>query len=302
MQLHGPFLSCYPNGVRGDRGEYVAGVQQGLSESWYESGALKAQGPYERGKPHGSWRYLRESGALISSGAYQQGKEQARWAYYWPSGKLRAEGAYERGEPVGTWRLYGEDGALPSAIDPRTGTGLWQTFRFDGKLRATGKLVNGQREGEWKLWDDTGYRTEAAYCAGKLCGAWRHYASNDEYGYCHGELRMEAEYRDGVQHGEARAYHPDGRTLDSRGRYVQGKKEGLWTYWWGGGKKKGEGQFCTDAFCGRWTWWDSQGNLAQEGGHRNGKKHGDWKVRGDDGQVRTVRFDDGRQESDGAPR
>jgi hypothetical protein len=52
--------------------------------------------------------------------------------------------------------------------------------------------------------------------------------------YGNGQARSRLAYRDGLPHGPAEEWFPDG-SLAARGRYVEGLREGEWTFWLEGG-------------------------------------------------------------------
>ncbi|MFC1895039.1 toxin-antitoxin system YwqK family antitoxin [Thermodesulfobacteriota bacterium] len=60
------------------------------------------------------------------------------------------------------------------------------------------------------------------------------------------------------------------------GEYREGKKEGLWTKWWENGMKASEGRFVRGKMHGRWADWYDDGQTARIAEWYQGKRNGDW--------------------------
>ena len=61
-------------------------------------------------------------------------------------------------------------------------------------------------------------------------------------------------------------YSPeDGGGVMEEGDYKDGKKDGLWTYWYENGQKKREENYKGDKRNGLWTWWYENGQKELEG-------------------------------------
>ena len=60
------------------------------------------------------------------------------------------------------------------------------------------------------------------------------------------------------------------------GNVVNGKKEGLWTFWYDNGRKIKEGSFEDGKLEGVWTYWNQRGEKESEGTFKAGKGSGLW--------------------------
>ena len=60
------------------------------------------------------------------------------------------------------------------------------------------------------------------------------------------------------------------------GNGVNGKKEGLWTFWYDNGRKIKEGSFEDGKLEGVWTYWNQRGEKESEGTFKAGKGSGLW--------------------------
>jgi antitoxin component YwqK of YwqJK toxin-antitoxin module len=76
-----------------------------------------------------------------------------------------------------------------------------------------------------------------------------------------------------------------------RAQYRGGKRAGLWTFWFPGGKVQALGEFSDDFEDGHWVYWNEQGQRAEEGHYRRGERTGLWRVwPADGGACKEVRY------------
>jgi antitoxin component YwqK of YwqJK toxin-antitoxin module len=47
------------------------------------------------------------------------------------------------------------------------------------------------------------------------------------------------------------------------GRYLNGKQDGPWVWWYNNGQKSIQGEYAKGNPTGRWTWWAEDGRVAQ---------------------------------------
>ena len=68
-------------------------------------------------------------------------------------------------------------------------------------------------------------------------------------------------------------------SLESVGRWVDGKRVGAWKFWHHDGKtRKAEGRYDADGlFTGLWKWYAANGALRQRGRFEKGEQVGLWK-------------------------
>lgn len=115
-----------------------------------------------------------------------------------------------------------------------------------------------------------------------------------------GKISKVENYKDGLLNGSVTTYHkitkedslPDMNTpvKEMVGQYINGKKNGLWTYWAKNGQKIAELTFKDDEFDGKWTSWYINGQKKKEGFYQDGKQIGLWNFWKQDGtQLEVVR-------------
>ncbi len=85
-------------------------------------------------------------------------------------------------------------------------------------------------------------------------------------------------------------YFPDGQ-VQMKGSSLTlntDDKQGLFTFYFKNGIKKGEGNYNHGKKIGAWTWWYKNGQLKGAGNFKNDKKEGQWKWYFDNGQKSAV--------------
>lgn len=82
---------------------------------------------------------------------------------------------------------------------------------------------------------------------------------------------VEIAYYEGKPYnGKVYAKHPNGK-IGLLGEYVNGKKEGTWTYWYSTGEKKRESIYKDNKKEGTTYYWHQNGQVAKEITYRNDK-------------------------------
>lgn len=97
--------------------------------------------------------------------------------------------------------------------------------------------------------------------------------------YSNGKVRRGYEarfYPDGemVFHGRFVEFWETGKK-HSKGRYVEGKKEGEWTYWHGNGRIAKKGSFVNGKLEGRWLYVTEDGRPKHRDHYKDGLRHGE---------------------------
>lgn len=79
-------------------------------------------------------------------------------------------------------------------------------------------------------------------------------------------------------------YYPEGQKR-IEGTYKDGKREGLWRYWYENGNLWSEGYYKADVRHGRSTVWHENGKKYYEGHYTDGERTGKWKFWDEDGKL-----------------
>ena len=88
--------------------------------------------------------------------------------------------------------------------------------------------------------------------------------------------------RSGIKQGPWESYVDT--VLISRGTFVDGKADGLWTFWYRNGEMKEEGRFDTGVKAGMWVEWYPDGTVMWKGEWENGSRH----IEGEGAQVQII--------------
>ena len=111
-------------------------------------------------------------------------------------------------------------------------SGRWRYWYPDGSLQARGAYLFGQEEGVWVHRRPDGSIDEeltGVYEAGEKVDAFRIDGEHTAW-FEKDRPRERVTYQDGLRHGPAFGWYPDG-SRRSEGQYVQGRKSGRWVYW-----------------------------------------------------------------------
>jgi len=144
--------------------------------------------------------------------------------------QLESRGLYDNGRKIGVWTTWYENGHIKSEFtyDGHQLHGPYKIWYNYGILSKTGNYEHGEKHGDTTFYYQNGnISSEGKYVNDKRDGIWKSW-----YGSNNGkqQLREEAEYNKGQQHGIENTWYPDG-TPKSQGIYVRGKKQGMWTFW-----------------------------------------------------------------------
>jgi antitoxin component YwqK of YwqJK toxin-antitoxin module len=87
-------------------------------------------------------------------------------------------------------------------------------------------------------------------------------------------------------------YYPDG-VKRIEGSYLQGMREGKWTYWFSNGNKWSEAYYKADIRDGKSTVWHENGSKYFEGNYRVGERTGRWRFWDEEGKlVKDINYDE----------
>jgi len=124
--LHGLFVSYYPDKIKRQEGKYVRGQREGVWRQWYDDGSLKEDGAYINGRQHYVWTSWYRGGQKQEECEYKNGRLDGPYLTWRESGLRWVEGQYKNGLKVGTWTTWDDLGVV-----------------FSQEQYADGKLVPG---------------------------------------------------------------------------------------------------------------------------------------------------------------
>lgn len=86
-------------------------------------------------------------------------------------------------------------------------------------------------------------------------------------------------------------FYPDGQKR-IEGEYLEGKRNGKWTYWYDNGKKWSEAGYKTDLREGKSTVWHESGLKYYEGSYKDGERIGRWRFWDEQGKLlKEINYD-----------
>ena len=252
-------------------GTFVRGAMEGEWERVHESGVggLFSQTPYNlfegpylsranfiRNRIDGVWSIADKSGKVICSITYQDGQRNGLASWFYPNGKKMREASFKDGVPNGfvmQWDRQGKQLRREQYVDGRKI--IHKKSTFANQTVASERVFHDQ-----KL---TAQGTDNWWAAKPATFA-----------------------RDGeeIQHGPVAQWYPN-RQPKMTGRYINGQRDGLFTWWHETHNKKAEGKFSKGQRVGLWRYWHESGMKRSEGEFRDDQPFGQWRSWNTDGRV-----------------
>jgi len=308
----------------------------GMWMEFYQDRQLKNEGLFVNNLKHGYWKYYKGDGNLIRVEKWVNGvliedanevaKIDIRREIDPQTGKIKTIGGYRNGQKEGVHREYDNEGnvinstvysngiVLAEGIYDEQGRrqGLWKFYRETGELKEVGKYKNNLREGTWKYYFIDGEIEQVGdFAFDKPEGTWRWYYPNKQ-------LRLEEEYEDGFEEGPSVEFDETGKEIAS-GKYVEGFKDGLWTYHIGNiyesgkyfeGEKQGlwrqeyidsrttafEGEYLNGQENGMHKQFHPNGQPKRRGRYSLGVRDGLWEFLDEKGNITlTIKYEGGQE-------
>ena len=252
-------------------GTFVRGAMEGDWERVHEvgSGGLFSQSPFNlysgpflsranfvRNKIDGVWSISDKSGKVICTITYQDGERNGLASWFYPDGKPMRKATFENGVPDGfvlQWDQQGKQLLKEQFVDGRKVIRKKTTF-------ANQTLASERVFQDRKLMPQG---TDNWWAAKPATFA-----------------------RDGeqLQHGPVSEWYPN-RQPKMTGRYVNGQRDGLFTWWHETHNKKAEGNFSAGQRVGKWRYWHESGMKRSEGEFRDNEPFGVWRTWNEAGKV-----------------
>jgi len=234
-------------------------------KEYYESGKLKLIGNEVDNMREGEWKAYFENGDLAGVANYLNGEATGIWIEYHENGRISVTGSFLNDMQTGEWKEFHENGQLSNigVYENDDLTGIWKSYYDNGELKSIITYVDGDENGWAEEYLPNGSPSKKGNngendinpFGGTLYGPvgnWTYW----EY-YSNGQLEkkytklIEKYTTNEIYNGDYEIYHENGQ-LDSKGKYVDDKKEGEWkTYF-------------------------EDGTLYSSGNYSNGEKEGEW--------------------------
>jgi antitoxin component YwqK of YwqJK toxin-antitoxin module len=237
----------------------VSNILHGRYISYYLNGNVESRGQFTDNETTGIWEFFYETGKIKMRGILKQNANYGLWEYFYESGQMSMQGNVNGKHREGEWTAYYENGQVREVgvYVKNKRHGLWKTYFEDGVLK-----------GEIDYIHDTGRYTEY-YHSGKVSGEgpkkgnlnighWRYFGDT-------GTIESEGKFENGRKHGEWIYYHPDGK-ISGRGSYVHA---GEYREYYPSGKLKTKGTVIDDKREGKWEFFYEDGRREGECVYKN---------------------------------
>ena len=209
--------------------------------------------------------------------------------------KILYDGHFVNGQRNGTFKQWYSNFKIEFIENYKMGKkeGMQTCFYKSGNKKSECKYLNGLRDGICNEWyDNKQQKSSYAFIYGNLADG--HYFTYLENGqkekeelYSGGLKISEKVYKNDTLYEslELKAEYDPVKKENSKGFLKNNKKDGLWTYWYDGAKKKKEGYYKNGIETGKWTFWYEDGRIEYEGTCLNGMKDGLGTITLKDGSV-----------------
>ena len=263
---------------------YKADMKQGVRET-YADGILIREEPYENDKKDGLARYYYDTGELQKIIPFQEGKEAGQGYEFDRNGKIITLMTFKSGVLVKQQNINRLDRQNQKQ-------GLWMDF-YEGTytLRYEGTYLNDLKHGYWKYYLRNGnlQRIEK-WVNGVLQEDAKETEKIDVRRTIDpntGKLQSIGAYRNGKKEGVHRQYDEAGNVISS-GLYEddillaegildeQGRKQGMWKFYYPDGSLKAQGEYEDNLKVGTWKYFFTDGKIEQTGRYARGLPTGVW--------------------------
>ena len=266
-------------------------MRHGPYVTFHKEDRIEKQGSYVHGKKHGKWTTFDKKGNKVWEIDYVEGLVHGKWTFFHMDGAKAQEINYQDGKKHGKWTVWSQKGNPLTEVD------------YEKDLA----------HGKWMQWDDTKEPiANISYERGQMHGSyWRR------------DIREKTiRNRERNNKGWTSETHKSQEisVIIETGKYVRGKRQGLWKATDSEGKLLYECQYNNTISCqteasdpyddrfdelhvtgqdvdgvrvGNWSWVND--NNTVEGNYdKKGKRHGKWTYQADSQVVREVTFKHGK--------
>jgi antitoxin component YwqK of YwqJK toxin-antitoxin module len=258
------------------------GKLEGKWTYWYENGQIQTVGKYIKDKEDSIWTLYSQDNTILQEGNFNKGLKEGKWTYYYDDGKISHSGLYENDRINGKWIYYNQNGQIIQEVNYLRDhlNGEWTSWHENGNLYEKGFYTQDLKDGEWISHHPNG-------------------SVNEELSYKNDTVNIHNVWDESGQqivtdgYGEFISYF-ENENIDTKGKIIKGKPQGLWTSYYEDGKKREElffenntsklmsfwtqeGTLSVKDGNGKYYLFYENGRLQIEGNFKNGLKEGEWR-------------------------
>ena len=223
------------------------------------SGPFVSQANFVRNKIDGVWTISDKDGKLIFSITYKNGVRSgpAKWLY--PSGNPMREATFKEGVPNGIVLQRDQQGNVQRRdqfVDGRKVIRKNSTYSNQtpaSEIVFRDRKLTPQGTDNWWAAKPATFDREGEPVQYGPVAEW----------YPNRQPKMTGRYIEGQRDGLFTWWH-ETHNKKAEGNFVKGKRVGLWRYWHESGMKRSEGNFEDDQPVGLWREWDQNGQVVDE--------------------------------------
>jgi antitoxin component YwqK of YwqJK toxin-antitoxin module/Tfp pilus assembly protein PilF len=328
---HGAYSSFSDHGVMVQEGQYEEGELAGVVKEYFPTGGLFRTSTYTDGDLEGLMTVFHRNGEKHYEIPYEDNKIQGTMTTYHENGTHKTVTAYSSDKKDGIHREYFANGQLDSEIEYSgdDAEGAWASYYQTGQLKRKGQTSNNVAIGEWlSYYEDSILRNETIYDdEGNLNGSLINYDRDGKRHYqmiyAKGDVESYTYYTkagESLQEGKKvgkeldfKGFWPHG-TKHLEGKYIGGKKYGVWKYYdhngvltteevykrdelhgiskeyYPTGQIKGETKYSNGIAKGLTIDYYYDGTVEREGWNRDNEWQGDWHFYYQDGTPSSHRY------------
>lgn len=316
-QPDGYWKSYYPDGTLKAEGNRADFLLDGAWKFYSPTGQIQTVIRYAAGKKSGIREQWTDS-VIVAEERYADDRQEGISRYYYPDGSLEKIILFENGREEGSGYHYNRDGVVDVLLTYRSGvltkeqninrydrlglrTGVWMEFYRTMAVKVEGTYKDDLKHGFWKYYQPNGnlIRIEK-WIMGVL--------QEDEDETAKLEVRREIDpntgrissigtYQNDEKQGVHRFFDENGNITNGQlyragillaeGIYDdQGRKQGIWKYYYEDGTLKAIGKYINDRRDGEWKYYFEDGSLEQVGSYIYDEPDGIWRWYFSDGEMR----------------
>lgn len=302
----GLFEEFHENGKPKTKGQYTDGVETGVWIGWHDNGKKSFHGAYKNGNKDGRWIHWHPNGRPSEQTVYDNGmiqKDRRLWyssgqeesyreyenglahgqeVIWYRNGKKKIDGEWKDDQKTGLWLEYAKDGTVERKTHWKHGVqdGIEEVYWPNGERKLFGKWKDGVLDGVWIAKYRTGVvKSRGRYVNGQLDGMWSEWRGDKT-------PLSTTVWKVGIRHGNHTEYAPDGSKI-----YVANYQEGVLKSATGffdevpldmveksyeSGERKERWTEKDGVRVGWYYRWHENGEVAENGVYRNGKKDAEW--------------------------
>jgi len=279
-----------PNGNQNAKISYKESLPwNGEWSSWYADGNKKESGFYEQGMKKSPWTSWFENGQKKREINYENNKKHGSYTEWNIKGKLVKDITYEQGSPISEY-LVTYQGEGYTEINKYKGklSGSYISWYSNGKKQEEGSYRDGKKNGNWDGWYLNGEKKYSAkFINGGATGVYTELDQN-------GRVLKSVEYKNNDIISEFHVSRDDSGIIEFH--KIKGVLDGLWTRWYMNGQKAEEGFYRNGKKSGSWNGWFSNKKVKYESEYLNGKRSGNhfsWDENGK--KIQEIIYNNGKK-------